>query len=88
MTIETGVGYLFFANCKPMIWQTYQYKLNPSHSFGLSLRVGGYSGANLGLNYELKLNGWKLQVRSDQLEGFINKNASAQGAFVSLAKYF
>ncbi|HQW22408.1 MAG TPA: DUF5723 family protein [Bacteroidia bacterium] len=87
-TIETGLGYLLFANSKPMIWQNYQYKFNRSNSLGVSVRYGGYSGFGIGMNYELKVSGWKLQLRTDQLTGFIMKDATAQGAFVSLTRYF
>ncbi len=86
--METGIGNLFFTKSLPIIWQNYQYKLNQSHSFGLKLSYGGYSGFNIGLNYELKLSGWKFQLRSDQVNGLLLKNGTAQGAFVSLAKYF
>ncbi|MBK8586100.1 MAG: hypothetical protein IPN88_12030 [Bacteroidetes bacterium] len=88
ITIETGLSYLLYANSKPIIWQNYQYKFNKSNSLGLSVRYGGYAGFGIGMNYELKVSGWKLQLRTDQLTGFIMKDATAQGAFVSLTRYF
>lgn len=86
--IETEVGYLLFANCKPYIKQNYQYKINSVHYAGLSVGYGGYSNFNIGLNYELKLNTWKLQLKSDAITGYFLKDATSQGAFVSLSKSF
>ena len=88
VVIETGIGYLLFANSKPMAWQNYQYNFNRSNSIGLSVRYGGYSGLGVGMNYELKFSGWKLQLRSDQITGFILKDETASGASVSLTRYF
>ncbi|MBK7573057.1 MAG: hypothetical protein IPI10_16100 [Bacteroidetes bacterium] len=80
-TIETGLGYFAFANSKPMIWQNYQYKFNKSNSLGLSVRYGGYAGFGIGMNYELKVSGWKLQLRTDQLTGFIIERCDGSRSF-------
>ena len=85
---STEVGYLLFANCKPYVRQTFQYKVNSIHSIGLSLSYGGYSNFNVGLNYELKLKNWKFQIKSDTVAGYFLKDATSQGAFVSLSKSF
>ena len=88
-TILTEAGYLLFANCKPYIRQNYQYKINAYHSAGLSLSYGGFSNFNIGINYELSLkNSWKFELKSDYITGFFLKDATSQGAFVSLSKSF
>ncbi len=86
--MSTEVGYLLYANCKPYIRQTFQYRINSVHSVGLSLSYGGYSNFNVGLNYELRLKNWNFQLKSDAITGYFMKDATSQGAFVSLSKYF
>jgi len=85
---STEVGYLLFANCKPYVRQSFQYKINYVHSIGLSLSYGGYSNFDVGLNYELKFKSYKFKLKSDAITGFFMKDATSQGAFVSLSKSF
>lgn len=88
LRIETAIQHLAFANALPMIYQNYVYRVNRHHAVGLKVSYGGYSGFHAGINYQWNFNSWMLQLRSDQLDGFLMKNGTAQGAFVSLSKYF
>jgi hypothetical protein len=88
MVIETGVEQWLFTSAYPLIYQTYKHKINAHHLIGMKLSYGGYSGFHLGLNYEFQMKTWTLKLKSDQIDGFLLKNGTAQGAFVSLSKYF
>ena len=88
LQIESTIGHVFFANSLPFIYQNYQYKINSQHSLGMKISYGGYSGIHLGLNYEFQGKGWVFRLKSDQVDTVLLKNGTAQGAFVSLLKYF
>lgn len=88
LQIESTIGHVFFANSLPFIYQNYQYKINIQHSLGMKISYGGYSGIHLGLNYEFQGKGWVFRLKSDQVDVLLLKSGTAQGAFVSLSKYF
>ncbi len=88
LQIETAIGHVFFANSLPFIYQNYQFKINTQHALGVKISYGGYSGLHLGLSYEFQGKGWVFRLKSDQVDAMLLKNGTAQGAFVSLSKYF
>ena len=87
-TMEAGLLYTMQSEAMPMIFQVYSWRINEKHTAALRLRFGGYSGIHFGLSYKLKFKSWRLGIGSDYIDGFLNPHSTAQGAFLSLGKYF
>ncbi|MFM7216907.1 MAG: DUF5723 family protein [Bacteroidota bacterium] len=83
-----GLQWLFSQNATPIFWSTATHPMG-SHSLGIWLREGGYSGFNAGLEYGFQSFGWRVSIGSDVLSSWIDtRYGSAMGAFVSLSKSF
>ncbi|MBL0104031.1 MAG: hypothetical protein IPP51_09940 [Bacteroidetes bacterium] len=87
-TMETGLSQTFNAESKLLIYQLHTYTITSNHTAALKLRYGGYSGFHIGLSYQYSRQGWRLRIGSDYVDALFLKNGRAQGAFVSLGKYF
>lgn len=88
--IEIGASYLGFASSFPRAWGKACWTFHPHHQLSLKASYGGYTVWNLGLGYSALLGkSFVFSLQSDYLSAMLRSTKGrAQGAFVSLSKYF
>jgi len=79
------VRYKHFSNYRPMVLLQSNFLLNKQISLSPNVSFGGYTGFNIGFEFEYKLNNIsKLQIGTKYLSGYILQNSfSGFGGFIT-----
>ncbi len=89
LSILIGAEHILFSGATLRGFAEMKYNLAKKHQVAFNLSYGGYTFWNIGLSYRAIIGkSWIFNVGSDYLSAMIKQNGLAQGAFVSLQKYF
>ncbi len=90
LILQIGAENIFFAGARVRGFSELKYNFKKRHQIAINLSYGGYTFWNVGLAYNGQIGkSWVFRTGTDYLSAMLNKNKGlAQGAFVSLEKYF
>jgi len=90
LVLVIGAEHILFSSARLRGYSELKYNFKRKHQLALNLSYGGYTFWNVGVAYNAQLGkSWVFRTGTDYLSAMINsKKGLAQGAFVSLEKYF